>query len=87
MDDGGDAGGPFAGSLVLNGGAATIQNSQCSVNGVGSSAVPGGNDLTLTLNVTFHSGFTGNRIMWVAGRDIAGGSNTDWQAMGTWTVQ
>lgn len=49
--------------------------------------MPGGNDLTLTLNVTFQSGLAGNRILYAAGRDIAGGSNTDWQAMGTWSVQ
>jgi hypothetical protein len=55
VDDGGDAGGPFADIILLNGGAATIQNSQCSVNG--------------------------------AGRDGAGGNNTNWQAMGTATVQ
>jgi len=87
VDDGGDAGGPFAGSMVLNGGAAVIQNSQCSVNGPGSSAVKNGNTLTLTLNVTFKAPFAGNRIVWVAGRDAAGGNNTDWQAMATTSVQ
>jgi len=87
VDDGGDAGGPFAGSMVLNGGAASIQNSQCSVNGVGSSAVKSGNTLTLTLNLTLKSPLGGNRVVWVAGRDGAGANNTDWQAMGTTTVQ
>jgi YD repeat-containing protein len=87
VDDAGDAGGPFAGGMVLNGGAGTIQNSQCSINGVGSSAVSNGNTLTLTLNITFKAAFTGNRIVWVAGRDTASGNNTDWQAMGTQTVQ
>jgi len=87
LDDGGDAGGPFAGGMVLNGSAGTIQNSQCSVNGVGSSAVKSGNGLTLTLNITFKAALAGNRVVWVAGRDGAGGNNTDWQAMGTTTVQ
>jgi len=87
VDDSGDAGGPFAGSMVLNGGAAAIQNSQCSVNGVGSSAAKSGNTLTLALNITFKSPFAGNRIVWVAGRDVASGNNTDWQAMGTTAVQ
>jgi YD repeat-containing protein len=87
VDDAGDAGGPFAGGLVLNGGAGTIQNSYCSINGTGSSAVASGNTLTLTLNVTFKAAFGGNRILWVAGRDTAGGNNTDWQAMGTSSVQ
>jgi len=87
VDDGGDAGGPFAGSMALNGGAATIQNSQCSVNGLGSVAAKGGNTLTLILNVTFQAAFAGNRIVWAAGRDAASGNNTDWQAVGTTTVQ
>jgi hypothetical protein len=87
VDDAGDAGGPFAGSLTLNGSAATLRNSQCSVSGTGSSAVKSGNSLTLTLNITFSAGFAGNRILWIAGRDGADGNNTNWQAMGTWSVE
>jgi hypothetical protein len=87
VDDAGDAGGPFAGGIVLNGGGGNTQNSQCSISGTGSSAVPIGNTLTLTLNLTFKGAFGGNRIVWVAGRDTAGGNNTDWQAMGTQSVQ
>jgi len=86
VDDAGDAGGPFAGSLSLNGGAATIQNSQCSVSGAGSSAMKSGNTLTLTLSIAFSAAFAGDRIVWVAGRDAAGANNTDWQALGTLTV-
>ena len=83
VDDAGNAAGPFAGSMVLNGAAATIQNSQCSVSGVGSSAAKNGNTLTLALNITFKAPFAGNRVIWVAGRDAADGNNTDWQAVGT----
>jgi len=61
-----------------------LRNSQCAVNAVGSSALLSGD--TLTLNVTFKALFTGNRILYVGGRDIAAGNNTDWQAMGTWAV-
>jgi hypothetical protein len=86
VNDAGDAGGPFAGSLVLNGSPGTIQNSQCGISGTGSSASLG-NTLMLTLNITFKAAFAGNRIVWAAGRDAAGGNNTDWQAVGTWTVQ
>jgi hypothetical protein len=86
VDDAGDAGGPFAEYLVLNGAAGTIENSQCSVSGTGSSVSPG-YTLMLTLNITFQPAFAGNRIIWAAGRDAAGGNNTDWQAMGTTTVQ
>jgi hypothetical protein len=87
VDDAGDAGGPFAGNMVLNGGAAIIQNSYCMVSGAGSSAVTNGNTLTLTLNVTAKTAFIGNRVIWVAGRDRGDVNNTGWQAMGTWSVQ
>jgi len=87
VDDAGDAGGPFAGAMVLNGGSGSIQNSQCVVNGTGSTVTPSPDTLALALNVTFTSGFKGNRIVYVAGRDSAGGNNTDWQAAGTFTVQ
>ena len=87
VDDGGDAAGPYAGSMTLNGGASTIQNGQCLVSGLGSLAVQSGNSLTLLVNVTFEAGLIGNRVVWVAGRDAAGGNNTDWQALATWTVQ
>ncbi|SPF56444.1 hypothetical protein SBA4_860023 [Candidatus Sulfopaludibacter sp. SbA4] len=86
VDDAGDAGGPFAGRMVLNGAGGPIQNSQCVI-GALSSAVLSGNTLTLTLNITFTANLTGNQVLYIAGRDAAGGNNTDWQAMGTWTVQ
>jgi len=87
VDDAGDAGGPFAGNMVLNGAPGTIQNSQCLVSGLGSSAVSSGNTLTLTLNITFTSAFAGGRVVWAAARDSVGGNNTDWQAVGTLSVQ
>jgi hypothetical protein len=87
VNDAGQAGGPFAGSMPLSGGSATIQNGQCQVKAFGSSAQANGNSLTLTLNLTFFAGFGGNRIIYVAGRDQAYGNNTDWQAMGTWSIQ
>jgi len=88
VDDAGDAGGPFAGGMVLNGKSATIQNSQCLVTSAGSSFFPPFDDtLALTLNITFKGAFDGNRVLYAAGRDAAGGSNTGWQAVGTWSVQ
>jgi uncharacterized repeat protein (TIGR01451 family) len=87
VNDAGDAGGPFAGAMALNGSSATLANSQCSVAGSGSSAAFSANSMTLTLSVTFKTGFAGNRVLYVAGRDRADGNNTDWQAMGTFTVQ
>ena len=83
VDDAGDAGGPFAGSMAMNGGSSVIQNSQCAVSGQGSSAVSSGNQLALTLQISFLMPLAGNRIFWVAARDVAGANNTGWQALGT----
>ena len=87
VDDAGDAGGPFAGSVVLDGRPGSVANSQCSVTAAGSTAALSGNALTLTLNITFQSAFTGNRVVYVAGRDRSDRNTSGWQAMGTWTVQ
>ena len=86
VDDAGDAGGPFAGSMPLNG-TGSVANGQCQISGPGSAAATAGNLLTLTLNITFKTNFDGNRIFYVAGRDRSDGNNTDWQAVATWTVQ
>jgi len=87
VDDSGDAGGPWAGSMVLNGRSEAIGNSQCSVSGTGSAVAYSPGAMTLTLNIPFQGGFGGNRVFYVAGRDGAGGNNTGWQAVGTWTVE
>jgi hypothetical protein len=86
VDDGGDAGGPFAGSMVLNG-SGTIENGQCRVQGNGSSATPNGNVLNLTLNILFKEGFQGNHVLYGAARDTLSGNNTGWQAVGAWSSQ
>ena len=87
VDDAGDAGGSYAGSLPLNGGSGEIENSQCAVSAAGSTAVPSVNTLTLTLNITFKGAFTGNRVLYAAGRDRSEGNSTGWQALGSWAVQ
>jgi len=87
VDDAGDAGGPYAGTIVLNGGSGAIQNSQCLVSGAGSTVAPSAGTIAVTLNLTFKGAFAGNRVLYAAGRDSAGGNNTDWQSVGTVTVQ
>jgi hypothetical protein len=86
VDDGGDAGGPYAGSMVLNG-SGSIQNSQCQIEGAGSSATGNGDTLTLTLKIFFYEGFVGNQAVYSAARDSGGNHNTGWQVLGTWSVQ
>ena len=85
VDDQGNVGGHYAGSLVLNG-AGSIANGQCTINGTGSAVSFAANTLKLTLNLTFDHSFAGNRVVYVAGRDIAEDNNTDWQAVGTLAV-
>ena len=86
VDDAGDAGGPYAGSMVLNGTSASIGNSQCSVSGAGSTATPGANSLSLTLNIALKTPFSGNRVIYLAGRDRHDGNSTGWQSIATWSV-
>jgi hypothetical protein len=66
--------------------AGSVNNSQCKVAWEASAVGASGNNLSLTLNIQFATGFAGNRVFYLAARDIAEANNTDWQAMGSWTV-
>ncbi|MEZ5404530.1 MAG: hypothetical protein R2729_32930 [Bryobacteraceae bacterium] len=85
VNDAGDAGGPFVGQMVVDGSPKVIENRQCRINGVGSSRVANGHFLILTLNVTFSADLAGNRVMYLAARDLAE-NNSGWQALGVWQV-
>jgi hypothetical protein len=76
-------GGPPAGlsAPLLLGSANSVSNSQCTINGTGSSAVANGNSLTLTLNISFQPAFQGRKAIYLAANDTLGG-NSGWQAMG-----
>jgi hypothetical protein len=72
-------------SGVLGSGA-TLQNSQCRITlNSTATAVLSGPTLTLTLPVTFKTGFAGSKTvnLWAAN---AIGANSGWQARGLWTV-
>ncbi|MEZ5402619.1 MAG: BACON domain-containing carbohydrate-binding protein [Bryobacteraceae bacterium] len=84
VNDTGDAGGPFAGSATIPG-TGSVNNSQCTINAAGSSVTQVGNQLILTLSMSFSGGFAGDRIVYMAARDVAE-HNSGWQAMGTVTV-
>lgn len=79
VNDAGDAGGPYAGTLVMNG-AGSMSNSQCVISGAGSSVAANGNILTLTLNISFSGTFGGNQVVYMAARDSV--NNTGWRTMG-----
>jgi hypothetical protein len=83
VDDAGD-GGYAAGSPMALPGSGTLSNSQCTINGTGSSVSASGNTLTLTLSITFTSAFSGNKIVYMAARSNT--QNSGWQALGTWNV-
>ncbi|MEZ5352868.1 MAG: BACON domain-containing carbohydrate-binding protein [Bryobacteraceae bacterium] len=84
VNDAGQAGGPFAGSITIPGSGA-VGNSQCSINATGSSVTGSGNTVSLTLNMSFTAGFGGRRIHYLAARDTVE-HNSGWHAKGVWTV-
>jgi uncharacterized repeat protein (TIGR01451 family) len=67
------------------GSAATLQNSQCSINLATTSVVLASNTLTLNLAITFKSAFAGAKNLYMYGADT-GGTNSSWQTRGTWTA-
>ena len=86
-----DAGTGYAG-YVTPGQAATVSNSQCTLNGSGSSIQTSGNSLTMTVNLQFASAFAslgGSAVKTIyalpvnaAGQGPAGGL----ASFGTWTI-
>ncbi len=79
-----DAGTDLLPGIALTG-SGSIANSRCSVTGAGSSATVAGTTLTLILNLNFTAAHAGNRVVYAAARDTAGG-NSGWKAVGVWQV-
>ena len=75
--------GTSASAAITPGSSATASNSQCTLNGTGSSFTTSGNNLTLNVALTFSSGFVGtkNVYMYATGNS---GATVGWTAMGTW---
>jgi hypothetical protein len=71
---------------LVAGSSASVSNNQCTLYGAGSSVSGSGTTLTLMLKLGFSPWFAGNRVLYLAARDLQGG-NSGWQAMGTWTVR
>jgi uncharacterized repeat protein (TIGR01451 family) len=71
---------------VTPGAATTMQNSQCSLSGAGSSVSGSGNNLTVNLALTFKGAFGGTKNVYMNAQD-SGGLWSNWQQRGTWTVQ
>src|SRR5207248_454530 len=79
-----DAGNAWLGPITP-GTSATVQNSQCVVNGAQTSASGSGNTLTLNLSLNFKSTFVGGKNIYGWAQDN-GNANSGWQPIGTWTV-
>ena len=71
-----------AGSIAPGGGS--LQNSQCTLNGAGSSASLAGTNLTLVVSLTFQPNFAGNKTVYLYAADAS--TNTGFLAKGTWSV-
>ncbi len=65
------------------GGAGTVSNSQCMVNGALSSVTMVGNNLTLNVSLTFTSTFAGARGVFLYTSALSG-QNSTWIKKGTW---
>jgi hypothetical protein len=75
---------PSSGSTTVIPGGGSQQNSQCVVNGVGTSRSISGSALTLTVSLTFQPGFGGGKTTYLYAADAGG--NTGWISRGAWTV-
>ena len=75
---------PSSGSTTVIPGGGSQQNSQCVVNGVGTSESTSGSTLTLTVSLTFQPGFGGGKTAYLYAADA--GANSGWISLGTWTV-
>jgi hypothetical protein len=67
--------------------AGSVSNSQCTVSWAANPISGLGNNFSVMLTIGFTQAFSGNRVFYLAARDVNGGNNTDWQASGTWNVQ
>jgi hypothetical protein len=81
-----DTGNGLLPGLVINGNG-SLGNGQCTITGAGSSVAAGGNNLILTLNMSFTPGFAGNRVIYMAARSNGDVLNSGWRAEGSRTVQ
>jgi len=79
-----DGGGGLLPALTL-GGSGITGNSQCTVSGAASYAAGSGDTFTLTLSLSFRAAFAGDKVVYLAARDLEGG-NSGWQALGTWSI-
>jgi imidazole glycerol phosphate synthase subunit HisF len=77
--------GPTAWLPATLGSAATLQNSQCSLNVATATVSRSGDVLTLSVTVTFQPAFAGSKNIYLHAVDVSG-ANSGWQDLGTWVA-
>jgi len=70
---------------ITPGSSGTVSNSQCAVSGTGLSASGTGNQITLTVPITFNSSFNGSKNIYGYALDSGMGAS-GWQTLGTYSV-
>ncbi len=68
---------------VAPGTAGSAANSQCTLNGAGSSVTGSANTLTVVVSLTFSASFTGQRHIWMQAVDY-NNLSTNWLVYGVW---
>ncbi len=71
-------------AAITPGSSATASNSQCTLNGAGSSFSISGNNLTLNVSLTFSSAFAGTKNIYMHATGNLG-TTVGWTKKGTWT--
>jgi len=71
---------------VTPGVAGTASNSQCTINGTGTTVSSSGNTVTVTVNYTMKAAFSGNKTVWGASRNNGDTATSGWQAISSWLV-
>jgi hypothetical protein len=79
-----DAGNGWLGPIAANS-SNSLQNSQCVLNGSGSSAAGSGNSLTVTVSLSFKAAFAGGKTIYLYAEGSTG-LNSGWVSRGTWTA-
>jgi len=82
LPDSGDASATI--NIVLSG-ANSVSNSQCTISAEGASVNTTGNTLSVTLPITFKTGFAGFKGVWLAASTMSGQTSA-WQALGAEAV-
>ncbi|HZU29401.1 MAG TPA: hypothetical protein VFA04_28010 [Bryobacteraceae bacterium] len=72
-------------SYLVPGGSGQLQNSQCTLNAATSAATRSGNNLTITLDLSFTAAANGEKQIWAYVQDKAG-ELAGWTNVGNWTV-